>query len=70
MYPTAQHNYFAVILVTVVFGTITIITMLSMTFAGYLGFKLFDFSKLEKHAHTLAGIVILICGLGIKFLGL
>jgi sulfite exporter TauE/SafE len=70
MYPAAQHNYFAVILVSAVFGIVTILTMLSMTFAGYLGFKLFDFSRFEKHAHTLAGIVILICGLGIKFLGM
>lgn len=70
MYPAATHNYFAVGLVSAIFGAVTIVTMLSVTFLGLYGINLVPMNKVEKHIHTLAGLTILLCGVGIKFLGL
>lgn len=70
MYPAAKQHYFSVVVVTVVFGVVTIATMLAMTFLGLKGMSFIPMQKLEKHIHTIAGLTILICGVGIIFFGL
>ncbi|OGU12104.1 MAG: hypothetical protein A2475_07035 [Ignavibacteria bacterium RIFOXYC2_FULL_35_21] len=70
MYPAASQNYFAVAVVTIVFGVVTIATMLAMTFLGLKGINLLPLHKLERHVHTFAGLAILICGISIIFFGL
>jgi sulfite exporter TauE/SafE len=70
MYPAASSNYYMMGLVTLVFGIVTIIAMLCMTFLGLYGVKLVSFEKIEKHIHVIAGITILLCGLAIKLLNL
>lgn len=70
MIPAAQHSVLGLILVTLVFGFTTVITMLLMVYLGTLGINLIPIRKAEKHIHTLAGLAILICGIGVQFLGL
>jgi nickel/cobalt transporter (NicO) family protein len=70
MYPAAKNNYLLMALVTLVFGIVTILTMLGMVTLGLYGYKLIRFEKLEKHIHVIAGATIFICGIAIKFLGL
>ena len=70
MYPAAMHHYTLVIAVSIVFGIITIGTMLVLTFLGIYGINLLPAHKLEKYIHALAGFAILLCGISIKFLGL
>ncbi len=70
MYPAAMHHYTLVIAVSIVFGIITIGTMLVLTFLGIYEINLLPAHKLEKYIHALAGFAILLCGISIKFLGL
>jgi sulfite exporter TauE/SafE len=70
MIPAAHHSIGGLILVVSIFGTATIATMLVMVFLGLYGIELLPQKKLEKHIHTIAGLTILICGIGVQFLGL
>jgi sulfite exporter TauE/SafE len=70
MYPAAQHSTIGVILVTAVFGIITIGTMLTIVMVSLWGINLLPIGKLERFTHALAGATICISGLAIVFLGL
>ena len=70
MYPAAKGSYWEVAIVTVVFGTITIATMLSIVLASSFGLSLLPMGKLERYSHALAGFTILACGVAVQFLGL
>ncbi|MFA6570355.1 MAG: sulfite exporter TauE/SafE family protein [Bacteroidota bacterium] len=65
MYPAARHNMFAVFIVSLIFGLITIATMTAITVTALLGFKLLDVRKLERYMHALAGFAIFICGISV-----
>ncbi|MDB4582326.1 hypothetical protein N9164_04175 [Draconibacterium sp.] len=70
MYPAAQNNYGLLIVATVVFAVITITTMLSMVAFTLVGFRFLQFKKIERYSHALAGVLILICGIAVQFLGI
>jgi nickel/cobalt exporter len=70
MYPAAQNSYTGMILVTAVFGTVTIATMLSITLLALAGVHITHLNRLERYTHAIAGATILLCGLAIQFLGL
>lgn len=70
MIPAANHSISGLVLVVLIFGIATILTMIVMVLLGLYGIELLPQKKLEKHIHTLAGITILICGIGVQFLGL
>lgn len=70
MYPAAKSSFFGLVLVTSVFGVVTIATMLSIVLISSLGMNLLPTGKLERYAHALAGGMILLCGVGVQFLGL
>jgi len=70
MYPAAQNNYPLLIAATVVFAICTIGTMLLMVSLPLLGFRLFRISRFEKYSYALAGVLILICGIAVQFLGI
>ena len=70
MYPAAKNNYYDLILVTIIFSTVTIFTMLSLVLVASYGFKLFPIKTMEKYNHALAGGTIFLCGMGMLFLGL
>lgn len=70
MIPAAQHSYSGLVLVVLIFGIATILTMLIMVYAGMVGLSFIPIKKFEKHIHTLAGLTILLCGIGVQFLGL
>lgn len=69
IYPASEHNMFGVFLVSLLFGIATISTMLLTVFIGYKGTSLALFKKLEKYMHMVAGSVIFISGIGIRFWG-
>nr|HPR61435.1 hypothetical protein [Prolixibacteraceae bacterium] len=69
IFPAAEFSSFGIVLVSIVFGLATVLTMLIMVFLGYRGFKLIKFKPLEKYMHLIAGLVILIAGAGMVFLG-
>jgi len=70
IYPAASHNFFAVTLISSIFAIVTIGTMLLIVFLGLYGLSFIPMEKIQKHIHTLAGLSILLCGIGIQFLGL
>lgn len=70
MYPAAQGSTTGLVLVTAVFGAITIATMLTIVLVTSFGINLLPMGKLERYSHALAGTAILLCGVAIQFLGL
>lgn len=70
MYPAAKQSLTGLILVTAVFGTITVLTMLAMVIALSFGINLVPLGRLERYTHALAGAVIFLSGAAIQFLGL
>jgi len=70
MYPAAEHNYLTVALVSTVFAMVTIGTMLVITFSLLSGIKFIKFTFIEKYNHVIAGLILMMCGAAILFLGL
>ncbi len=70
MYPAAKNSLFGLVLVTGIFGVVTIVTMLSIVLISSLGVNLLPMGRWERYTHTLAGGTISLCGMAILFLGL
>ena len=70
MYPAAKNNLFALGIVTMIFGVVTVGTMLGVVLISSFGINFLPMKKIERFSHALAGMTILLCGVGIKFLGL
>jgi sulfite exporter TauE/SafE len=70
MYPAAKSSYWGLLLVTGIFGSVTIITMLSIVIISSWGINFLPIRKLERFTHALAGGAVLLCGMAIIFLGL
>ncbi len=70
MYPAARNSTMDVIYVAVVFGVITIVTMLGVVLASVWGISKIDFGRMEKYVHPVSGLAIFLSGLAIVFLGL
>lgn len=70
MYPAAKSSFPGLLLVTGVFGTVTILTMVGIVLVSTFGMNLLPTSRLERYTHAIAGATICLCGMAIKFLGL
>ncbi len=70
MYPAARTSLGGLALVAGVFSVVTIGTMMITVLLLARGVRLLPMARLERHAHTLAGLAILGSGLAIQFLGL
>jgi hypothetical protein len=70
MYPAAKDSIPGLVLVTSVFGLVTIATMLFMVMIAKAGVSLVKLSHLQRYSHVIAGAAILLCGLAIQIFGL
>lgn len=70
MYPAAKSSTSALLLVTGVFGSITVLTMLGIVLVSYYGINIIPSEKLEKYTHAIAGAIISVCGASILLFGL
>lgn len=70
MYPAAENNTWLLITVTTLFSVVTIGTMTAMVFLTIKGFSFLNLKKIERFNHAIAGMVILLCGVGMVFFGL
>ncbi len=70
MYPAAKSSLTGLLLVTGVFGGVTIFTMLGVVMISVLGIDFIPTARLERYTHAIAGATICLCGVSIKFLGL
>jgi len=70
MYPAAEGSVWGLLLVTAVFGVVTIATMMSVVMVMSLGISMVPLGRLERYSHAMAGAAILMSGAAIQFLGL
>ena len=70
MYPAAQQSGALVMSVALVFGSVTILTMLGAVTLAMLGLERLRFRGLERYSHAIAGASIVACGSAINFAGL
>ncbi len=69
MYPAAQASTWGIIQVSLVFGVVTILTMLALVLLASFGLNFVKLGRLEKYTHIIAGATIMLSGIGILFLG-
>ena len=70
MYPAAKENTVGLIMVTGIFGVVTMLTMLFAVWVTTLGIHKIKLPNLERYGHAMAGATIFSCGGSIAFLGL
>ncbi|MEJ5352608.1 MAG: hypothetical protein WHS65_13555 [Melioribacteraceae bacterium] len=70
LYPTVQKNIYAILIITIIFMITTVGTMIFIVVSMYYGTQFIKLKSLEKYSHAIAGLVILISGMAIEFLGL
>lgn len=70
MYPAAREDAAGVLIVTAVFGVVTVLTMLLTVAIALLGLQTVRIRRLERFGHAAAGSTILVCGVGVALLGL
>ncbi|MFQ5561533.1 MAG: sulfite exporter TauE/SafE family protein [Nitrospinota bacterium] len=70
MYPAAKEGIFETAMVTLVFGVVTILTMVTVVSVFFFGLKKIPPGGFSRYSHALAGGTIFLCGGAIQFLGL
>jgi len=70
MYPAAVGNVWGAVMVSSVFGLVTVLTMLFAVMISVWGLSFIKMPKIERFSHALAGSTILMCGASMVFLGL
>jgi sulfite exporter TauE/SafE len=70
MYPAAKGNYFEMFITIIVFGIITLATMLTVVMLSVYGLNKLPLKRLERFSHALAGATIFFSGLAILVLDL
>jgi threonine/homoserine/homoserine lactone efflux protein len=66
MFPAATHGWIGILVVTILFGVVTIGTMMTMAVLGSQSLRLMKANWIERYAHTLAGGTIAMSGIAIK----
>ncbi len=67
MFPAANYSVGAIVLVAAVFSVVTIATMVTAVMVATCGLKLLPAAGIGRFSHAIAGAVILVCGVAIKF---
>ncbi len=70
MVPAARHSWAGLLWIGLVFGLLTVGTMVATTLLLYSGVRRISLPWLERYMHALAGAVITLSGAAIVFLGL
>jgi ABC-type nickel/cobalt efflux system permease component RcnA len=70
MYPAAQQNAGLVVAVALVFGLVTLVTMLACVAATTIGLQKLKLPSTGRYAHAVAGASILVCGVAVSVIGL
>jgi sulfite exporter TauE/SafE len=70
MYPAAQHSVGLIVSVALVFGLVTLMTMLACVAATTIGLEKLKLPTTGRYAHAVAGASVALCGAAISFIGL
>lgn len=68
-YPAAKQSLLGITALIVVYVFFTVATMVAMVVLSLYGIAFFKAGKLERYVHALGGVTILICGIGMVFMG-
>jgi len=68
-FPAAKHSFDGMLLLIFVYTLFTLLAMIVMVTFGYYSLSFLKTEKLEKYMHALGGLTLLICGLGIVYMG-
>jgi sulfite exporter TauE/SafE len=68
-FPAVKASWQGMALLIAVYTLFTLATMVLMVSLGVYGFSFLKTEKLERYMHALGGATILVCGLGLVFLG-
>ncbi|MEM9305120.1 MAG: hypothetical protein AAGE01_23620 [Pseudomonadota bacterium] len=70
MYPAAKESTAGLVMVTGIFGLVTVLTMLFAVGVSYLALSRIRIPSFARYGHAIAGIAIALCGGSVLFLGL
>jgi nickel/cobalt exporter len=70
MYPAAKESVVGVLLVTGVFGIVTVLTMSFAVAVSFYSLHKLNVKRVERYGHAMAGATLTTCGASILFLGL
>jgi len=70
MYPAAQQSTALIVAVALVFGVVTLLTMLACVSATMIGLDRLKLPATGRYAHAAAGASVIICAVAISFIGL
>jgi sulfite exporter TauE/SafE len=70
MYPAVKGSYFNLIVVTAIFGAVTVLSMLAVVLGASLGLRSVPLKPWDRYSHAMAGATLFLCGAAMKFLGL
>lgn len=70
MYPAARQSLWGLVLVSLVFGVVTVATMLAAVALATWGVRMLPLGQLERWSHAMAGGAVAACACAILFLGL
>ena len=70
MYPAAQQSAALVVAVAVVFGLVTLLTMIACVTVTTIGLEKLRLPATGRYAHAVAGASVALCGAAISFIGL
>lgn len=70
MYPAAVGNVWGAVIVSSVFGLVTVVTMVFAVMVSAWGLSFIKMPRIERFSHALAGSTIMMCGASMVFLGL
>jgi len=70
MYPAAKASWLGAVLVALVFGIITMVTMLVMVALLVMGVGLLPMGRVEKYIHAMSGAAVGLAGLVINMVGI
>lgn len=68
-YPAVHHAVAPMLLLIAVYSVCTLLTMLTMVLLGYYSMVFVKTAFLEKYMHLLGGLSLVMCGVGMVFLG-
>ena len=70
MYPAAQQSAALVVAVALVFGVVTLATMLACVVATTVGLERLRLPTSGRYAHAAAGALVACCGVAVSFIGI
>ena len=68
-FPAAKNSFQAMLLLIIIYTLFTLATMVLMVVLGFYGISFLKTEKLERYMHALGGFTILVCGVGMVYLG-